>query len=129
MSKPYRPYKFFSDSLKRQICEEVVRGEKTKEEIRLEYGIQGYGNIYFWLRKFGYQTPTGKLIMPSDEEQETPEALKARILALEQQLAQAKLRAKGLDTMIDVAEEELNISIRKKSSTKRSSDSDKQNNK
>ena len=41
--------------------------------------------------------------------------LQDQLKATEQQLKYEKLRSKAFDTMIDVAEEELNISIRKKS--------------
>jgi hypothetical protein len=43
-----------------------------------------------------------------------------QILELERQLEQAKLKIAGLETMIDIAEQELKISIRKKSGTKQS---------
>jgi len=45
---------------------------------------------------------------------QTNEALLQKIAALEKQLEWEKLRAEALDTMIDVAEKDLNIPIRKK---------------
>lgn len=42
------------------------------------------------------------------------EALQQKIAALEKQLEWEKLRAEALDTMINIAEKDLNISIRKK---------------
>ena len=50
-----------------------------------------------------------------------PEAMEARIKELEQQLALEKMRAESLDKMIDIAERELQIDIRKKSGAKQSS--------
>ena len=46
--------------------------------------------------------------------------LQKKIAALEKQLQWEKLRADALDTMIDVAEQKLNINIRKKSGSPRS---------
>lgn len=46
--------------------------------------------------------------------------LEQKIAALEKQLEWQKLRADALDTMIDVAEKQLNISIRKKSGSQQS---------
>lgn len=43
-----------------------------------------------------------------------------KIAALEKQLAHQQLRAEVLDTLINVAEKQLNISIRKKSGTQQS---------
>lgn len=44
--------------------------------------------------------------------------LQERIKALEKELEQSKLRGIALDTMIDVAEDQLGIEIRKKAGTK-----------
>ena len=134
MSKTYRnPSKRYSVELKRQICEEVIQSQMTVEQARRHYCILGHSNIYRWLHNFGYQLPTSKAIMPKSKKStklsngldqiNDPEILKARIAELEKALSHANLRAKGLDTMINIAEEELKIPIRKKSSTKRSNTS------
>ena len=51
---------------------------------------------------------------------QTQEALLQKIAALEKQLAHQELRAEVLDTLINVAEKQLNISIRKKPGTQQS---------
>ena len=48
------------------------------------------------------------------KKQITTEDLEKKIAALEKQLQWEKLRADALDTLINVAEEKLSISIRKK---------------
>lgn len=48
------------------------------------------------------------------------EAMEERIRELERQLAEEKMRSTCLGTMIDVAERELKIDIRKKSGAKQS---------
>jgi transposase-like protein len=50
----------------------------------------------------------------------TAEDLQKKIAALEKQLEWEKLRGDALDTMINIAEEKLNISIRKKSGSPQS---------
>ena len=52
--------------------------------------------------------------------QQTEEALLQKIAMLEKQLAHQELRAEVLDTLINVAEKQLNISIRKKPGTQQS---------
>jgi len=47
-------------------------------------------------------------------DEQTNEALQQKIAALEKQLEWEKLRAEALDTIINIAEKDLNISIRKK---------------
>ena len=54
------------------------------------------------------------------KKQITAEDLEKKIAALEKQLQWEKLRGDALDTLINVAEEKLNISIRKKSGSPQS---------
>lgn len=56
----------------------------------------------------------------SAESFKTQQALEQRIALLEKQLAWEKLRAEALDTMINIAEKQLDISIRKKPGTQQS---------
>ena len=51
---------------------------------------------------------------------ENEKELVDKIASLEKQLKHQELRAEVLDTMIDVAEKQLNISIRKKPGTQQS---------
>ena len=55
----------------------------------------------------------------ADEVEKTQE-LTQKIALLEKQLAWEKLRSEALDTMINIAEKQLDISIRKKSGTQQS---------
>lgn len=55
-----------------------------------------------------------------DQNQQTNEALLQKIVALEKQLEHQQLKVVVLDTLIDVAEKQLNISIRKKPGTQQS---------
>ena len=56
----------------------------------------------------------------TDTNQQTEQALLQKIAVLEKQLAHQELRAEVLDTLINVAEKQLNISIRKKPGTQQS---------
>jgi transposase-like protein len=56
----------------------------------------------------------------SDDQQQTFEALQQKIASLEKQLQFEKLRADALDTMINIAEKQLNVPIRKKPGTQQS---------
>ncbi len=57
---------------------------------------------------------------PIAEERENFTALQQKIALLEKQLAWEKLRADALDTMINIAEKQLNVSIRKKPGSQQS---------
>jgi len=56
----------------------------------------------------------------TSDEQQSFEAMQQKIALLEKQVQFEKLRADALDTMINVAEDQLNISIRKKPGTQQS---------
>ena len=57
---------------------------------------------------------------PAEELSENQGELHQKISLLEKQLKWEKLRADALDTMINIAEKQLDISIRKKSGTQQS---------
>ena len=59
-----------------------------------------------------YSMSRNQKIESGDEQ--TNEVLQQRITVLEKQLEWEKLRVEALDTMINIAEKDLNISIRKK---------------
>ena len=120
VSKEERMY--FSDVLKRQIVQEVLSGTMSKEDARRRYGIRGNSAILKWMRKFGYIYDVHSTVvkMKSKELPDNPKELKRRIIELEKALEEAKLNSEFYSTMIDIAEKEFKIPIRKKSVTKQS---------
>jgi transposase-like protein len=110
--------KFYSDSLKREIIREVKTGFLSKIEARRKYDIPGSSTIIGWIRKFDGKRSNNRQIM--DYKQSDKEALIKRIKELERKLEDEQIRSEGLSKMIDIAEDQLKISIRKKSATKQS---------
>jgi transposase-like protein len=121
-----RTQKDYSLSLKLQIVQEIEQGLLTTTGALEKYGVQAASTVRTWLKKYGkfdYQYTIQK------EMSKTPEQ---RILELEQQvrlLEKQKNRAEYLadradkkailfDMMIDYAEKEFNIPIRKKQEPK-----------
>lgn len=113
-----RRYKLYEESLKRQVVREVQQGLISKEEAKRKYSIPGHGTVLNWIRKFEEQDPTKNRSM--DYKNSDKEELIKRIKQLELELEDEQLRAEGYSKMIDIAEEQLNITIRKKSTTKQS---------
>lgn len=128
-----RSQKDYSMSLKLQIVREVERGEISISAAQRKYGIQGRATITVWLRKFGNfdwenQTPSH---MPKTPEQRIME-LEAKVKLLEKQRAYyehlANVSDKKViifDMMINLAEKEYQIDIRKNSSPEQSINLDK----
>ncbi|WP_407534640.1 transposase [Elizabethkingia miricola] len=124
-----RTQKDYSLALKIQIVKEVESGSLSTLSAQRKYGIQSRSTVVSWLRKYGNfdwenQTPSN---MPKSPEQRILE-LEAKVKLLEKQKAQlerqnyvADQKAVIFDMMIDIAEKEYNIDIRKNSSSGQSS--------
>lgn len=113
----------YSDEFKLAVTNEVLSGLLTKEEARRKYSIKGKSAILKWMRKFGLAEqkalPPYFAHMKPEKDKENA-VLKAKIRDLERALEDAKLKAELYSKMIDIAERDLDISIRKKPSTKQS---------
>ena len=132
-----RTQKDYSMSLKLQIVQEIERGTTSISQVKKDYGIQSRSTIVQWLRKFGNfdwdnQTPSN---MPKSPEQKIME-LEAQVRLLEKQKALlereayvADKKAIIFDMMIDIAEKEYQIDIRKNSSPEQSIILNEKNNK
>ena len=118
-----RSQRDYSMSLKLQIVGEIERGELSTTSAQHKYGIQARSTLMTWLRKYGNfdwenRTPSH---MPKTPEQKIME-LEAKVKLLEKQKAfleyQANVADKKViifDMMIDLAEKEYRIDIRKNS--------------
>lgn len=73
-----------------------------------------------WLRKYGNLDWNKPMIHTMSKSEETPAQ---KIKRLEKELADEQLRVKILNTMIDIADEQLGTQIRKKSNPQQSLDS------
>jgi translation initiation factor 2B subunit (eIF-2B alpha/beta/delta family) len=96
----------------------------SQTELQKKYSIGGNNCINYWMRKFGSREITVEQLnlqqAMSKEEAKTPRErkLETKVKELEKALEQERLRTLALDTMINIAERDLKISIRKKSGTK-----------
>lgn len=128
-----RTQKDYSLSFKLGVVQEVERGELSIQSALRKYGIQSHGTVLNWLRKYGNfdwenQTPSN---MPKTQEQKLLELeQKVKLLEkqkafLEKQVATADKKAIIFDMMIDLAEKEFNIPIRKKCSPEQSTITEK----
>lgn len=119
-----RKKNFYSDELKLKFVQEYLSTDVSQEELKKKYGVSGNSCMSAWMRKFGLSMPSqsqinvhttmSKEMLKTDKEK----FLEVRIKQLEKDLEYEKLRTQALDTMITIAERELNIPIRKKSGTK-----------
>lgn len=114
----------FPEELQLKIVEEYLTTSLSIKELKSKYGIRSDGNIYNWMRKFGITKPNDEQIKlqnaMSQEKDKTPQerALEEKVENLKQELEHEKLRSLTLNKLIDVAERDLKIDIRKKPGAK-----------
>jgi transposase len=120
----------YSEAFKWKVVQEVLQGRMSKEEARIAYGIKGKCTILYWMRKFSgndnYRTNhifgenSTEMLKPTEQKE-----LEIRIKELEEEPRIANLRADLWLKMIEVAERDLNIDIKKKHGAQRSKRSEK----
>ena len=121
-----RTQKDYTMAFKLAVVREIEQGELTRSQALDKYGIQAKSTIRDWLKKYGnfdWENQSYKP-MPKSPQQRIIE-LEEKIKLLEKQKARAEhlseradKKAILFDMMIDLAEKEYNIPIRKNSKPK-----------
>ena len=132
--------KYFTDEEKHKIIQELISSQCTKVEIWEKYTgeEEEHGQLLRWMKQLGYNSgiktrrpnivrnlfdmpqkkkEVDKSVSNYEESFENLQ-LKKRIVELEKQLKDAELKAIAFSTMVDIAEKEFKIPIRKKLNTK-----------
>jgi len=128
-----RTQKDYSYAFKLSVVEEVENGELGIKAASRKYGIQSHSTVTNWLRKYGNFDWVNKstVKMPKSKDQKLLE-LEQKVLLLEKQKKELEKKAETadkkvilFDMMIDIAEKEFKIPIRKKSLPEQSTSSEK----
>lgn len=118
-----RTQRDYSHSFKLSVIEDYLKGTSNITDVCSRYGIQSIGTLRNWIKKFGnldegYQiklrmkkTQTQKIL----ELEQQVKLLEKQKKSLEYELERSDKKALFFDMMIDIAEDELKIPIRKKS--------------
>ena len=125
---------YFTNEQRHEIIRDYLSSGKTKREIWKKYTGQEeeHGQILQWMRNFGYHENypnrrpnfvSNPAQMKKKNDNQASDSfenlqLKKRIEELEKQLKDAEMKAIAFSTMVDIAEKEFNIPIRKKHNTK-----------
>ena len=110
----------YTEGFNRAVCEDYLRGDLSRRQVEKKYNL-GNSRLTIWLKEFGYEVRKVCFVaLPamSDLEKEALSPSDTASKQLKQQLADALLLAESYRRMIEQAELELKINIRKKSSTK-----------
>jgi len=121
-----RPRKY-DTAFKRMVISEYRSGRWTMEQLRRRYALAGKSCIAEWMAQMDLspgQVPgsevwaTNPTPMPTHKKKERSEDLRRRIKELERQLEDEQLKSEAYSKLIDLAESEHRIAIRKKANTK-----------
>ena len=129
LSKEFKVYNSYPPELRKQAVYRVLSGELRKSEAIREYGIGGSTTLDKWLEKYGHGILSehkellqhmGRRKKKDAVKGEMPEleALRRDLAEANKRVRAAELRAEAYSLMIDLAEKELKVAIRKKSDTK-----------
>ena len=127
MQLPIRSAAHLKEEAKLSIIRDYYENDLSVDDVLSKYRINSKYLFYQWVGQY-----MGKSLSLSESKEMDPEMKKQkdnlaslsdqekdlRIKSLEKALELEKLRSRGFEVMIDVAEKELNIPIRKKAGTK-----------
>ena len=128
----------YSEELKHHICQEFMLGGIGIRDLSKKYNISSHCSIDDWLKKYGYRQKMDDISTKlstvhvglehfdiikepakmSLQESTSDDATSDEIKRLKKELEDVKLRAEAYLRVIEIAEKELNLAIRKKSNTK-----------
>lgn len=107
-------------SFKLQIVSLVESGQSTYIEAQRRFGILGKSTVLNWLRKYG--TLDWKIPIAMNTPESKIKELEAKLQKLEKELKEERLKREMSETILEVAEEQFGIAIRKKYSPKQLKD-------
>jgi len=103
---------------KEAIIAEYLTGELSYRKLGVKYGIN-FRMLHLWVTKFSGKPLKQPKHLAQKDHIEEEESLSSDVRQLQVELRKAKLHIELLNSMIDIAEDQLKIDIRKKSGTKR----------
>jgi transposase-like protein len=113
--------KSYNKLQKRTIVSAIDQGRMSIKEAQIAYKIKDPGTVRSWLHH--YKSEKAEICMENEQLMVKKKKTAATIpttAALQKSLQEAELKIKALNTLIDVAEQQLKIDIRKKSGAKQS---------
>ena len=112
----------------RKVVRDYLDGNESSTEVSVRYGISS-ACVRHWLQRYNKGLePFNEVPLPvmqtdsTSQQQNNQQDLQKQNEELLKKLEQANLKITGLEIMIDIAEEQLGIDIRKKPGAKQSED-------
>lgn len=117
----FRVLRKWTEEEKLQIVRVCLSRVIPQSEVMRRYGVGSYGMLHRWINRYGERILVEELnielvkkSLPESEPKSPEESLSLRVKQLEKELREAQLKAQLYEAMIDIAEQDLKIPIRKK---------------
>lgn len=114
-----RRYDYTQTFKEKVVLEVFYQGVDIQRAVQ-EYGLPSIYTVQLWLRQFQKRLDSGMIVLPAmpEEQKATLKASEQRIKELEKALEYANVVIFSLNHMLDFAEKEYMLPIRKKPGTK-----------
>ena len=110
----------FSEEFKEKLVLLVMYRNQSAKEVAKSYELPNVHILLNWVNLYKKNLEKGAITLATmdSKKKKDPAALKQRIKQLEKALEKANVLIYGLNSMIDYAEKELKVPVRKKRGTK-----------
>lgn len=104
-----------AEKFKERVALEVLFEGRDPKELVEEYQLASVYSVNMWVQQYRNKLQDGLITLPpmAENEKQDAKALKLRVKELEKALEHANVLIYGLNSMIDYAEKELKVPIRK----------------
>lgn len=110
----------YSESFKKELVEEFEKGKYSVLQLARLYGVH-YTSLYEWIYKFSTFNEKGyRVVEMKDSDSQKLKELQKRLEELESSLGRKQIQVEYLEKLIELAEKEYGIDIKKNSATPRS---------
>lgn len=112
-----RKQRVYSESFKKQIVSDFESGKFSVYQLEKLHGV-GNPTIYSWIHKYSTFNQKGyRIVEHKESSQNKVKELEQQIKELQAALGRKQIQIDYLETMMEVAKEELNIDIKKNYAT------------
>lgn len=124
-----KKYRKFSETFKKQLVSDYESGKYSTKDLSVLYKISQQV-IYVWIHKYSiFQKEGYRIVEMKESSTSKVKDLERKVKELERIVGQKQLTIDYLNTMMEVAKEELDIDIKKNFGTSPSGDSKKKSKK
>ncbi|MDW5288526.1 transposase [Formosa sp. PL04] len=121
--KQLKKRRIYSEEFKRELVKDFESGQFSVPQLEKLHGISN-STIYNWIYKFSNFNEKGaRVVEMKDSSKQKMEILEARLKELEAIVGRKQIKIDYLEKMIDLAQDEFNIEIKKNSNTPQSAGS------